>query len=70
MQSLMTIKEAAEWLNVPASWIYQRTFRGTSDPIPYIKLGRLLRFEREKLEEWVRAREKPALAQKLDNFSQ
>ena len=52
---LMTIDELAEVLNVPRSWIYQRTHRGASDPIPYIKVGRLLRFRMEAVEEWLAA---------------
>lgn len=57
MDKLMTIQEASEWLNVPRSWLYQRTFRNATDPIPFIKLGRLLRFEKRRLEEWIATRQ-------------
>ena len=53
----MTIKETSAWLNVPPSWIYQRAFRGASDPIPFIKLGRLLRFETARLVRWIEERQ-------------
>ena len=38
---LLTIEEAAAFLKVPKSWIYERTRKGT---IPHVKLGKYLRF--------------------------
>jgi len=50
---LLTLKEAAEWLHVPPSWIYQRTHAGATERIPFIKLGRLLRFDQAELQTWL-----------------
>ena len=52
---LLTVKELEEFLNVPKSWIYDRTYRGE---IPHFKLGKLLRFDLEKIKEWLKANEK------------
>ena len=49
---LITIKEAASYLAVSVStlygWVWQRR-------IPYIKMGRALRFDRADLEQFVQA---------------
>lgn len=50
---LLTPQEVAELLSVPVSWVYKRTERGASDPIPHLKLGKYLRFEREAVEAWL-----------------
>lgn len=55
-ERLLTLKQAAEWLQVPASWIYQRTHAGATEKIPFIKLGRLVRFDRAELQGWLDAR--------------
>ena len=45
MDELLTVAELAQWLKVPPSWIYERTRRRGEERLPYIKLGRYLRFE-------------------------
>ena len=42
---LLTVAELAQWLKVPPSWIYERTRRRGSDRLPFLKLGKYLRFE-------------------------
>ncbi len=49
-KQLLSVNELAEYLNVPKSWIYDRTHR---DAIPHIKLGRLVRFDLEEVLEWL-----------------
>ena len=50
---LMTVKEAAAFLRVPASWVYSHTRGGT---IPVRRIGpRLLRVPRRALLAWVEA---------------
>jgi len=45
MDELLTVEEVAQWLKVPKSWVYDRTrFRG-SGRLPFIKLGKYVRFE-------------------------
>jgi excisionase family DNA binding protein len=43
-QRLMTVEELARILNVPKSWIYDRTRQG-QEAIPHIKLGLYVRFD-------------------------
>jgi len=43
---LFTIKEAAEVLKIPASWLYERTRRNA---IPCHRLGKYLRFTEDDL---------------------
>lgn len=50
---LLTVKEMAEILRVPTSWIYQRTRLGTSG-IPHIKVGKYVRFNPEEVIESLR----------------
>ena len=51
MKSLITVKELAEILKVPVSWIYQRTSMG-QEAIPYVKMGKYVRFDPEKVIEF------------------
>ena len=51
-EPLLTPREAAELLSVPASWVYTAARDGR---LPCVRLGRHLRFVREQLEEWVLA---------------
>lgn len=50
MEKLMTLDEAAKYLRVAQSTIYGWT---SSKRIPYRKAGRLLRFSKEALDEWM-----------------
>jgi excisionase family DNA binding protein len=38
----LTVKEAADLLRVPVSWLYERT---RTNSIPHVKLGKYLRFD-------------------------
>ena len=40
---LITVKELSQRLNVPVSWIYQRTRLG-QEAIPHVKMGKYVRF--------------------------
>ncbi len=42
---LLTVDELAQWLKVPPSWIYERTRRRGTERLPFLKLGKYLRFE-------------------------
>ena len=41
--SLLSVEQVAAWLNVPKGWVYERVRRGE---LPFLRLGRYLRFER------------------------
>ncbi len=43
----MTIKEAAEYLSVPVPTLYRRVWERS---VPFVKLGRSVRFDRRDLE--------------------
>jgi excisionase family DNA binding protein len=50
---LLTVGQVAEILNVPISWVYERTRRRGIERIPYFKLGKYLRFARTEILQWV-----------------
>ena len=50
-KGLLKIDEVAQILNVKTSWIRSAVFK---KEIPYIKVGNLLRFKKEELNEWMR----------------
>jgi predicted DNA-binding transcriptional regulator AlpA len=50
---LATVREIAELLQVPVSWIYNRSRRRGIERIPNFKLGKYLRFSRYEVLEWV-----------------
>lgn len=51
--ALLSVTDLSELLGVPPSWVYRRTARGHPESLPHYKLGGLLRFKREEIEEWV-----------------
>lgn len=50
---LLTVAEIARSLNVPVSWVYERTRRRGRERIPHIKLGKYLRFEIAAVRAWL-----------------
>lgn len=48
---LLTVQELSDWLNVPVSTLY--LWRHLKK-IPYVKIGRLLRFEKQAVEDLIR----------------
>jgi len=50
-QNLIGVKEMAEKLSVPISWIYQRTRTGE---IPHYKIGKYVRFDEALVWEWIK----------------
>lgn len=49
----LNIEQVADILGVPKSFIYRRTARGHTDPIPHYRIGGHLRFKLEDVEAWV-----------------
>jgi excisionase family DNA binding protein len=47
---LLTVEEAADYLRVPRSWVYERT---RSHAIPLRKLGRHVRIPRNEFLAWI-----------------
>ncbi len=52
-EELLTVRELADRLKVPASWIYQRTRCRGRDRLPHIKIGKYLRFEEKAVQSWL-----------------
>ena len=58
MQKLIDIKTASELLGIKLSRMRVAVFKGE---VPYIKIGRLIRFNPIELETWIEAKsQKPA----------
>ena len=55
-QELLTVDELASLLKVPRSWIYGRTRRRGADRLPYVKLGKYVRFETGVVQAWLTRR--------------
>jgi excisionase family DNA binding protein len=53
LEHLLTPEEAAEVLRVKVSWLYQHTRRRGQDRIPFIKVGRYLRFREQDLQVYI-----------------
>ena len=53
---LLTPEEAAQILRVKLSWLYQHTRRRSQDRIPFIKIGRYLRFREQDLAAYIEGR--------------
>ncbi len=56
IEHLLTPEEAAEILRVKLSWLYQHTRRRTQDRIPFVKIGRYLRFREQDLMAYIESR--------------
>jgi excisionase family DNA binding protein len=50
---LMTVREIAEVLKVPVSWVYERTRIKGSARLPHIKMGKYLRFSPSQVKSWL-----------------
>lgn len=50
MEKLLTIKELSEVLNLNCNTIYKLTYKNM---IPYIKIGRSVRLDKEKILTWL-----------------
>jgi excisionase family DNA binding protein len=53
---LLTPKQAAQYLSVSVSWLAKR--RADGDGPPYIKMGRVVRYERSALEQYKKSRQR------------
>jgi excisionase family DNA binding protein len=52
--NLLTITEVCNWLNIKESHLRQLIFK---QEIPYLKAGRLIRFEKESIEAWLQQKQ-------------
>lgn len=56
MNRLLNAREIAEILDVPVSWVYQRTSIGSS-AIPFIKFGKYVRFDADEVVEFFKTKD-------------
>jgi len=54
--TLVDVIKMASLLNVPKSWLYQRTRFGT-DAIPHVRVGKYVRFNPEEVIEFLKNKE-------------
>ncbi len=50
---LLTVREVAEILRVPVSWVYERTRRRGKERLPHMKMGKYLRFRSVEIEQYL-----------------
>lgn len=55
MQNLSSVKELADKLNVPKSWIYSRTRETGPEAMPRIKVGKYCRFVLDDVLAWLKS---------------
>jgi excisionase family DNA binding protein len=53
---LLTVNDAARFLRVTASWVYEHTRDDAEDRLPFVKLGKYVRFDRTDLREFIDAK--------------
>ena len=53
VDQLLTQTQAAQWLGMSSAWFEQNRFRGTG--LPYIRVGRSIRYSKIAIQEWLQA---------------
>lgn len=51
--ALLPVREVAEILRVPVSWVYEHTRKRGFAQLPYIKIGKYIRFRRPDIEKYL-----------------
>jgi len=51
---LLNVKELAEKLGVPVSWIYDRTRKSGPESLPHIRVGKYIRFQEAEVLEYLK----------------
>jgi excisionase family DNA binding protein len=54
-QNLIGIREMARKLDLPVSWLYQRT---RTKEIPFYKIGKYVKFNESEVMDWIRNQNK------------
>ena len=57
-EQLLTVKELAERLKIPVSWVYGKTRKKGGDAIPNIRVGKYSRFRLEEVLDWLELKNK------------
>jgi predicted DNA-binding transcriptional regulator AlpA len=51
----ITPEQTAELLGTSLTWVYEKSRRRQRDPLPVLRIGRYLRFEKDVVIAWARA---------------
>lgn len=54
---ILTLEELAARLKVSERWVYEKSRRRCSNPLPAIRIGRYLRFDWMSVSAWLRKQE-------------
>jgi len=54
--ALLTVEDAAAFLQVKVSWVYEHVRPHTGDRLPVIRVGKYLRFDRRELRAYIDAK--------------
>ena len=54
----LTVHEVAKLLRVPASWVYGRVRKRSTEPLPGYRVGKYLRFCEQEILAWVKRHER------------
>ena len=57
---LLTVQDAARFLNVTVSWVYEHVRDDADDRLPVLKLGKYLRFDQRDLRAYIDAKREAA----------
>ena len=57
---LLTVNDAARFLHVTVSWVYEHTRDDAEDRLPFVKIGKYVRFDRTDLREFIDAKRQAA----------
>ena len=57
---LLTVQDAARFLNVTVSWVYEHVRDDSKDWLPVLKLGKSLRFDQRDLRAYIDAKREAA----------
>lgn len=59
---LLTVDQLARKLNITVSWIYSHTRKKGDNSIPYLKIGKYIRFSENDVRLWLHSKQKNVIA--------
>ena len=59
--TLLTVHDTARFLKVSITWVYEHVRPDAEDRLPFVKLGKYLRFDRRDLQAYIDAKRAQSL---------
>jgi len=59
-RQLLTVRDVADFLHVPVSWVYGRTRKRSVERLPGYRLGKYWRFREEDIMAWLESQDSKA----------